>query len=147
MPQFDASFFVGQIFWMLVSFGFLYLMMSQLICPMLEEILETREKQIQDDLAAAEKLNRQAEVIHQRYQTYLLAAEQEKNKRVQAAYQYIQKETATLENKQDVQLRRKVQKAEQKIEAAARQLKQESETVSAQLADHLVNKLLTSEDH
>jgi len=146
MPQFDASFFVGQIFWMLISFGFLYLMMSMLICPMIEDVLENREKRIQNDLAAAEKLNRQAEALHQRYQTYQLAVEQEKNNRIQVAYGKIQRETATRENKHEVQLRRKVQKAEQKIDSATKQLRQKSETLSAQLSDHLVERLLATEE-
>ena len=146
MPQFDASFFIGQIFWMMISFGFLYLMMSSLICPMIEEVFELREKQIQDDLNIAEKLNRQADVLHQRHQTYLLGVEQEKNNRIQKAYMQMQKEMATKENKHEVQLRRKVQKAEQKIDSAARQLKQKSEVLSDQLSDHLIAKLLAPKE-
>jgi len=146
MPQFDASFFVGQIFWMMISFGFLYLMMSMLICPMIEEVLDHREKSIQADLDAAERLNKQAEALHQRYQTYQLAVEQEKNNRIQVAYGQIQKEMATRENKHEVQLRRKVQKAEEKIDSATRQLKQKSEALSAQLSDRLVERLLSTEE-
>jgi len=147
MPQFDVSFFVGQIFWMMFSFGFLYLMMSRIICPMIEEVLEGREKRIRVDLEMAERLNRQAEALHQRHQTYKIAAEQEKSKRVQSAYIQIQKEMATTENKHEIQLRRKIQSTEQKIDKAARQLRQESEVLSMQLSDHLIDRLLVAEEN
>ena len=47
MPQFETAFYGAQIFWLIISFGFLYLMMSQLICPMIEEVMAERDKKVQ----------------------------------------------------------------------------------------------------
>ena len=133
MPQFDTSVFAGQIFWMLFSFGFLYLMMSQLICPMIEEVLTARAEQVQADISAAERLNREAESLHQRYQTYILAAEQEKSDRIRKAFEKIQKKASLEANRHEAQLRRKVKSAEERIDKAALALRQESESISARL--------------
>lgn len=146
MPQFETTAFIGQIFWMFISFGFLYLMMSQLVCPMIEEVLSAREGQIQADLARAEHMNREAEALHQRHQAYLLSAEKEKMERIRAAYAKIQKTTAAHEARHDSQLRRKIQRTEQKIETATMALRQESEEISAQLAQKLVKHLTTQGD-
>jgi len=143
MPQFDTSVFAGQIFWMLFSFGFLYLMMSQLICPMIEEVLSARADQIQTDISTAERLNREAESLHQRHQTYILAAEREKTDRIRTAYEQIQKKATAAANRHESQLRRKVKQAEERIDKAARILRQESETVSTRLSDDLTRQLLS----
>lgn len=137
MPQFDVSFYVSQAFWMLISFGFLYLMMSHLICPMIEEVLAERARLIQSDLDAAERMNRQAEKLIQRHQAFMAAAEQEKAVRIQRAYARIQKEASAAEDKNEQSLRRKVRSAEAKITAADTALRQESELISGQIADEL----------
>lgn len=142
MPQFDVSFFTGQIFWMLISFGFLYLMMATLICPMLEETLADRAARVQADIQAAEDLNRQAEQINQRYQAFLLNAEEKKTDRIQTAYARVQKDLATQERENDRRLRQKVRQAEHKIDAARQKMETESQAVSATVAEALVERLM-----
>ncbi len=137
MPQFDVSFYLSQAFWMLISFGFLYLMMSHLICPMIDEVLAERARLIQSDLDAAERINRQAEKLIQRHQAFVAAAEQEKAVRIQNAYTRIQKEASVAEDKNERALRRKVRSVEAKITAADTALRQQSELISSQIADEL----------
>ena len=141
MPQFDTSFYLTQIIWMLVSFGFLYVMMSSLICPMIEDVLEERHHKIRQDLDKAEHLNKQAEVLHQRYQTFILGAEKEKTDRIQEAYHQIQKNAAEAEKKNDSQLRRKVRQTEQKIDKTVASIRQKSEKLSVQVAEKFAKRL------
>lgn len=58
MPQFDISTFSAQLFWLVVSFGCLYLVVSQLIAPKAEEILSSRHNVIDDHLTMAEEFNK-----------------------------------------------------------------------------------------
>jgi len=146
MPQFETALYGAQIFWLLVSFGFLYLMMSQLICPMIEEVLQEREKKIQTALSEAEMLNQKATDFHQRQQTYLMTAEQEKIERIQKTYREIQKKAKTEENKNESALRQRIRRAEQKIEKASASLRQESDQLSDQLAEQLVASLTRTEE-
>ena len=145
MPQFDTSFYIGQIFWMLISFGFLYVMMSQLIFPMIEEILAARAHKVQETLARAERINRQAEALQQRYQAYRVAAEKEKAALVNEAYERLKKDTARQENRHAAQLRRKVRLAEQKIERDTAALLRETDEVSGALAEQVLARLLEQE--
>jgi len=62
MPQFDIKTFDSQIFWLVVSFGVLYLLMSRLVLPRIGHTIEAREAKIQADLTAAEKANDAARV-------------------------------------------------------------------------------------
>ena len=141
MPQFDLSFYPAQIFWLLVSFGFLYLMMRYLICPQIEGILEEREKKVEQTLKEAEKRNQEAADFHQRYQIFLLDAEQEKTDQIQKAYQSIRRKMKVLESKNDNRLHQRIRRAEEKIEMRAEELKHESDKLSVQLAKQLAEKI------
>ena len=46
MPQLDPEFWFSQIFWLVITFGILYLVLSKLILPKISENLETRKSQI-----------------------------------------------------------------------------------------------------
>ena len=81
MPQFDLSFYTSQIFWMLISFGLLFMWISFIIFPMFDDIFEARKTVIQKHLRQAEKINKEAETLIQQVQEQRLHAEK---KRAQA---------------------------------------------------------------
>lgn len=146
MPQFETSFYLTQIIWMLGSFSFLYVMMAFLICPMIEDVLEERRQKIQRDLDLAESLNKQAEILHQRYQAFTLTSEKEKDMRIREAYAQIQKDAADMEKKNDTQLRQKVRQAEKKIEKVRSEIQDESKRLSEQIAENFANRLMKKGD-
>ena len=61
MPQLDAATFLPQLFWLAVSFGVLYLILSRVALPRIGEVLEERRARIDADLARADDLRRKAE--------------------------------------------------------------------------------------
>ncbi len=60
-PPFDASSFAGQLFWLAVSFGLLFLLMSKVALPRIAAVLAMREGTIESALAAAAKAQAGAE--------------------------------------------------------------------------------------
>ena len=56
MPQLDPEFWISQIFWLVLTFGVLYIVLSKLILPKISANLELRKSQIQENIEAAEKL-------------------------------------------------------------------------------------------
>lgn len=145
MPQFDSSLYLSQIFWLMLSFGFLYVMISRLICPMLDEVAEERERSVANILGQAEKLNREALALHQRYQAYILSAEKEKNGKIQNAYLKIRQQSAAKEKRNESDLRRKVRLSNQKIMKQSELFKNQSVTVATPLADQLADRLSRQE--
>ena len=141
MPQFDLSYYPAQIFWLFISFGFLYLMMRYLICPKIEKVLSARENGLQRVLDQAEKLNTKAGDYHQKYQDFVGALTQEKTEKIQTAYRGIQRKMKALENKNENRLQGKIREAEQKIEAMTKELQSESDAVSKELAVQLAERI------
>ena len=61
MPQLNPEFWVSQIFWLILTFGILYLVLSKFILPKISENLETRKSQILENIETAEKQREESE--------------------------------------------------------------------------------------
>ena len=61
MPQLNPEFWISQIFWLTLTFGILYIVLSKLILPKISENLESRKSQILENIEAAEKQRENSE--------------------------------------------------------------------------------------
>jgi len=61
MPQLNPEFWVSQIFWLTITFGTLYVVLSKLILPKISNNLEVRKSQILENIEAAEKQRKESE--------------------------------------------------------------------------------------
>ena len=61
MPQLNPEFWISQIFWLTLTFGILYLVLSKLILPKISRNLESRKSQILENIEAAEKQREDSE--------------------------------------------------------------------------------------
>ncbi len=55
MPQLNPEYWISQIFWLTLVFGFLYLLLSKLILPKISDNLESRKSQIAENIESADK--------------------------------------------------------------------------------------------
>lgn len=60
-PPFDSSTFGGQLFWLAITFGTLYLLMSRIALPRIASILNERQGTIESALSAAADAQKAAE--------------------------------------------------------------------------------------
>lgn len=60
-PPFESSTFAGQLFWLAISFGTLYLLMSRVALPRIASIIAEREGTIETALSAAAAAQKAAE--------------------------------------------------------------------------------------
>ncbi len=74
MPQLDISTFLPQLFWLFISFGLLYLLLSKLCLPQLSKIFEERDAKFSQSLAAAHQAKDEAIRIKAAYQEILAQA-------------------------------------------------------------------------
>ena len=67
MPQLNPEFWISQIFWLILTFGVLYILLSKLILPKISNNLESRKSQILENIEAAEKQREDSEAKLQEY--------------------------------------------------------------------------------
>ena len=61
MPQLNPEFWVSQIFWLVITFGILFIVLSKFILPKISNNLETRKTQILENIEVAEKQREESE--------------------------------------------------------------------------------------
>jgi len=74
LPQMDVATFPSQLFWLVLTFGFLFVVLWRVVMPRLGSALELRSSQIASDIAAAESARAEAAAALTAYETSLAEA-------------------------------------------------------------------------
>jgi len=61
MPQLNTEFWISQIFWLIITFGALFIVLSKIILPKISNNLESRKSQILENIEKAEKQREESE--------------------------------------------------------------------------------------
>ena len=115
MPQLDFSFYPAQIFWLIISFGILFLAMKYWLLPPLANVIEQREEKIKKILRQADKMSAEAERIGKEYQQYVDEAIQYSTRVLQTAHDEVAANYANQEENLLQILKADTQKAEDDI--------------------------------
>lgn len=73
-PPFDTTTFPSQIFWLVITFAFLFVMLWRVAGPRINGVITLRRGVINGDIAAAQKARSDAEAAGAAYQAALAAA-------------------------------------------------------------------------
>jgi F-type H+-transporting ATPase subunit b len=115
MPQLDFSTFPNQIFWLLVTLGVIYYVMSRVALPRIAGVLADRAGTITNDIAKAEELKQKAVEAETAYQKALTDARSEANRIVAETKAEIQSDLDAELKKADAQIAAKSAEAEKAI--------------------------------
>jgi len=77
MPQLNPEFWISQIFWLVLTFGMLFIILSKLILPKISKNLEARKSQILENIGAAEKQREESENKIKEYEKIILNGKNE----------------------------------------------------------------------
>ena len=77
MPQLNPEFWISQIFWLILTFGMLFIILSKLILPKISKNLEARKSQILENIEAADKQREESENKIKEYEKIILNGKNE----------------------------------------------------------------------
>ena len=77
MPQLDPEFWFSQIFWLIITFGILFIVLSKIILPKISENLEIRKSKISENIEAAERNKEESENKIKEYEKIILDSRNE----------------------------------------------------------------------
>ncbi len=141
LPQFQAEYFPGQIFWLAVSFVLLYLLLQRLALPRIAATQTARRAQREADLVAAAKANDRAKQIISDYEKSLVTARQQAQAKLTAITQAAQAEAAQRQQAQQQQLQQKLADAERTIAAGRAQALGQVRDAAVDVAQTMVERL------
>jgi len=133
MPQFNTTFWLSQVFWLLISFGGLYLGVRFVIFPMFDTIFKKRAEKIERPVEQAEKLV--SETQKMQYQAEQKKQELSKRRadRLEAAQQQAAEQMRLASEKQEKELSNRLNRSVQKAEKIEQRLLSDSDFVNCVL--------------
>lgn len=115
MPQLDFSTFPNQIFWLIVTLGVLYWVLSRVALPRIAAVLSDRQGVMTGDLMAAEEFKQKAKEAEAAYEKALADARGEAQKIVAANRAEIQKELDAAIAHADAEISARAAESEKRI--------------------------------
>ena len=111
MPQLNPEFFISQLFWLLISFTFLFIFLWRISLPRISSVLEKRATKINEDLIIAKQYQAEAEVIQKTIDNKLREAKVETADLIKISNQNFQDHTTKELGRLDESLNIKLEEA------------------------------------
>ena len=145
MPQLNPEFWISQIFWLTLTFGILYVVLSKLILPKISANLELRKSQIQENIEAAEKQRESSENKIKEYDEIVLKNKLEAKNIFKNAREKVIKDISSKKEVLDKQIDEEIKKAEQEIELLKKSAPEKINRIAIETSSELVKKLIGAE--
>ena len=145
MPQLNPEFWISQIFWLILTFGILYVVLSKLILPKISANLELRKSQIQENIEAAEKQRENSESKLKEYDEIILKSKLEAKNIFKDAREKALKDILSKKEILDKQIDEEINKAEKEIEKLRKSALEKINKIAIDTSSELVKKLIGAE--
>tara|TARA_Y100000817_G_C16807086_1_gene522501 strand:- start:784 stop:1293 length:510 start_codon:yes stop_codon:yes gene_type:complete len=142
MPQLNPEFWVSQIFWLTLTFGILYIVLSKLILPKISANLELRKSQIQENIEAAEKQRENSEAKLKEYDKIILKSKLEAKSIFKDAREKALKDINSKKEILDNQIDEEINIVEKEIEMLRKGASQKINKIAIETSSDLVKKLI-----
>ena len=145
MPQLNPEFWISQIFWLTLTFGILYLVLSKLILPKISANLETRKSQILENIEAAEKQREDSEMKLKEYEEIISKSKLEAKTIFNQAREKALKDINAKKEVLEGQIDEEISKAEEEIKTLRNSAPDKINKIAIETSSELIQKLIGAE--
>ena len=142
MPQLNPEFWISQIFWLILSFGILFLVLSKFILPNISKNIESRKSEILQNIETAEKQRKESENKIKEYEKIILKSKNEAknlyNEIRKKALDKMAKKQKTLENQINDEIKNTEKEIIELKSKAPEKINKIAIETSAELIKHLI---------
>ena len=142
MPQLNPEFWVSQIFWLILTFGTMFVVLSKLILPKISKNLEIRKSQILENIETAEKQREQSENKIKEYEKLIFESKIEAKNYFSEIRQKVLGDIAKKKQVLDNQIEKELKDVEKEINElkgkAPEKINKIAMETSADLIKHLI---------
>ena len=115
MPQLNPEFWFSQIFWLIITFGIMFILLSKLVLPKISENLETRKAQILENIEAAEKQREESDNKLKEHEKLILSTKNEAKNFFNKAREEILKDIDKKRENLEKEINEEINKVEKEI--------------------------------
>ena len=145
MPQLNPEFWISQIFWLILTFGILYIVLSKLILPKISRNLESRKSQILENIEAADKQREDSESKRKQYEEIVLKSKLEAKSLFSQTRKKALKDIKGKTSVLDKQIDEEITKAEEEIKILRNNAGDKINKIAIETSSQLINKLISVE--
>jgi F-type H+-transporting ATPase subunit b len=145
MPQLNPEFWISQIFWLSLTFGILYIVLSKLILPKISANLELRKSQIQENIEAAEKQRIESDTKLKEYDDLILKSKIKAKNIYKDAREKVIKDINLKKEVLDRQIDEEIKKVEKEIEVLKKNAPEKINKIAIETSSELIKKLIGAE--
>ena len=142
MPQLNPEFWFSQIFWLIITFGILFIILSKLILPKISETLEVRKSQISENIEAAEKEREESENNIKEYEKIILDSKTEAKNYFNKAREKILKDIDKKKEILESEINEEINKAEIEISEFVSNSPEKINKIAAETSSDLIKQLI-----
>ena len=145
MPQLNPEFWVSQIFWLTLTFGILYIILSKIILPKISANLELRKSQIQENIEAAEKQRNDSESKLKEFEDILIKSKLEAKNIFKETREKTLKDINSKKVILEKQIDEEINKAEQEINQLKMNAPEKINKISIETSSEMIKNLIGTE--
>ena len=142
MPQLNPEFWISQIFWLTLTFGILYLVLSKFILPKISDNLESRKSQILENIEAAEKQREESDSKLKEYQEIISKTKVEANTIFNQAREKVLKDISAKREILEKQIDDEIAEAEKEIDSLRKNAPDKINKIAIETSSELLQKLI-----
>ena len=145
MPQLNPEFWVSQIFWLTLTFGILYIVLSKLILPKISANLELRKSQIQENIEAAEKQRKDSESKLKEYEEIIIKSKSEAKDIFKETREKTIKDINSKREVLEKQIDEEINKAEKEINELKKTAPEKINQIAIETSSEILKNLMGTE--
>ncbi len=142
MPQLNPEFWFSQIFWLIITFGLMFLILSKLVLPKISENLETRKAQISENIGAAEKQREESDAKLKEYDQLILNSKNEAKDYFNKAREKILKDVDKKRESLEKEINEEINKVEKEILDLKNKSPEKIRKIAAETSSDLIKQLI-----
>ena len=145
MPQLNPEFWISQIFWLTLTFGILYVILSKLILPKISANLELRKSQIQENIEAAEKQRKDSESKLKEYEEIIIKSKSEAKDIFKKTREKTVKDINSKREVLEKQIDEEINKAEKEVNELKKTAPEKINQIAIETSSEMLKNLMGSE--
>ena len=142
MPQLNPEFWISQIFWLILTFGILYVLLAKFILPKISSNLEIRKSQILENVEAAEKQREESEQKIKNYEKIIQDSKVEAKNYFNQTREKILKNINQKKNNLENELNEEIKKAENEIKELKNKSPEKINKIAIETSSDLIKQLM-----
>ena len=142
MPQLNTKFWFSQIFWLILTFGILFVVLSKLILPKISKNLEIRKSQILENIETAEKQRQESENKIKEYEKIVLESKIEAKNYFKKAREKVLKDIDKKRKVLEINVNEEIAKVEKEIAELKNKSSETINKIAIETSSDIVKELI-----